>query len=448
MLGMERLIWRAQQASRAEVVGWAAMNYIERREAGGQSNKKPFNTEQKGKTMEKYAEMWKSVMAYIWRSSQYEGIVAGDNNNKNKDNKDNEDDEDNNSSSSRSGSSSGRDGEDRCSTIEHGIIEGEESEDQDGKDNAKAAIRGSRPGWVFMEKQQEAFEQMSEEAHACIAHKQEPPHTDELEQSILELIIALLDHKVKDDEYTNAFYSGLAILGIDQEQGWRTALVYTPRLSAVVTVARMLVLYRAHCQRREDIGRRQERYKESKAMAEARATSHFDRVQAMVDRFMTIVSHGGQPRPMDAILRLRAYGKAIRANTNADGVVDWQGDTLLYGHVSLSMGALRGMVHGLLDETRRQLREEILMLPTRPGGRARGPEGIVIGEEELDVAGEGAVEEWPVIDWSRLVDNAAELKGGWNFTQDPRNKEALGGGVDGKTWLVRRIIGIRQLHNK
>ena len=36
---------------------------------------------------------------------------------------------------------------------------------------------------------------------------------------------------------------------------------------------------------------------------------------------------------MDSVLRLWAYGKAIRANTNADGVVDWHGDELLLGYV-------------------------------------------------------------------------------------------------------------------
>ena len=65
LLAVERVIWRAQKASQAEVVGSAAVNYIERREAGGESNEKPFNAGQKGQTMIKYSEVWKSVMAYI-----------------------------------------------------------------------------------------------------------------------------------------------------------------------------------------------------------------------------------------------------------------------------------------------------------------------------------------------------------------------------------------------
>ena len=67
---------------------------------------------------------------------------------------------------------------------------------------------------------------------------------------------------------------------------------------------------------------------------------------------MTIVAYDGRPSPMDSILRLRAYGKAIRANTNADGVVDWHGDALLIGHIRFEMAALRAMIHGLLYAAR------------------------------------------------------------------------------------------------
>ncbi|KAK4220398.1 hypothetical protein QBC38DRAFT_330062, partial [Podospora fimiseda] len=69
LLAVERVIWRAQRVSRVDVVGSAAINYISRREAGGDSNEKPFHAEQKGQTMERYTESWKSVVAYIWRTA-------------------------------------------------------------------------------------------------------------------------------------------------------------------------------------------------------------------------------------------------------------------------------------------------------------------------------------------------------------------------------------------
>jgi hypothetical protein len=45
LLAVSRVIWRAQRASRVEVVGSAAINYVERREAGGQTDEKPFATQ-------------------------------------------------------------------------------------------------------------------------------------------------------------------------------------------------------------------------------------------------------------------------------------------------------------------------------------------------------------------------------------------------------------------
>ncbi|KAK3314426.1 hypothetical protein B0H66DRAFT_504442 [Apodospora peruviana] len=97
----------------------------------------------------------------------------------------------------------------------------------------------------------------------------------------------------------------------------------------------------------------------------------------MVRGFMTIVAFDGQPSPVDSILQLRAYGKAIRANTNADGVVDWHGDELLYGHVQFSMASLRMMIHGLLHSARVQLRQEVLLLKTDSEGEAvEGAEGM------------------------------------------------------------------------
>jgi hypothetical protein len=62
---VETVIWKAQQASRASVVGFAAMNYINRREMGNNTNEKPFNARQTGKTIVKYSNWWLEVVRYI-----------------------------------------------------------------------------------------------------------------------------------------------------------------------------------------------------------------------------------------------------------------------------------------------------------------------------------------------------------------------------------------------
>ena len=426
LLAVERVIWRAQKASQVEVVGSAAVHYIERREAGGESNEKPFNAGQKGQTMAKYSEAWKSVMAYIWRTRHLEPVE--------------------------------REGE----GVEERSERQEEEEEEEGEGDDTAAgdgqeqetgIRGRRPAYDFTANQAKTFEQVRTAAYATTGsdrgHHDEGSETGgarasaspgpsssadrddtgELEGRVLDFFIALLDHDIGDNEFQNGLYSGLAVLGIQPEHGWRSALVYTPVLSAVVTVARMFVLYKAKRAREAEIRRRRYAAGESEAQARQRARSHFDRVREMVRRFMTIIAYDGRPSPMDSVLRLRAYGKAIRANTNADGVVDWHGDELLLGHVQFSMASLRAMIHGLLHSARAHLRRSVLLLD--------------VDEEGEPVAGAA----WPAIRWERLVDNAAETRTGWSFVEDPRNGEAFGR-VDGKTWLAGRVAGEARLRGE
>ncbi|KAK4096687.1 hypothetical protein N658DRAFT_388597, partial [Parathielavia hyrcaniae] len=180
-------------ASQAEVVGSAAVHYIERREAGGSSNEKPFNAGQKGATMAKYSTVWASVMAYIWRTWHFEPV------------------EEPRVRASAYAATGGRDG-------------GETGSETGSK-------TGSEMGGA------------------------DKDDTSELEGHVLDFFIELLDHDIGDNEYQNALYSGLAVLGIQTGHGWRSALVYTPVLSAVVTVARMLVLYKAKRAREDEIRR-------------------------------------------------------------------------------------------------------------------------------------------------------------------------------------------------
>jgi len=134
--------------------------------------------------------------------------------------------------------------------------------------------------------------------------------TEALEGHVLQLMLALLDHVLGDNEYTSALISSMAVLGISADDGWLGALVYTPKQSAVIAIARMLVLYRSTQMRQEAV---QELIEEGWGAedAAAMAPSHFDFVQEMAQRFMTLTEYDGKPTPMDTILRLRAFGFKI-----------------------------------------------------------------------------------------------------------------------------------------
>ncbi|KAK3318925.1 hypothetical protein B0H66DRAFT_623161 [Apodospora peruviana] len=118
---------------------------------------------------------------------------------------------------------------------------------------------------------------------------------------------------------TQRIIQRLAIFGIEVALRWRSALIYTPQLSAIVTVVHMFVLFKATQDRRAHIEQRRQATGKSKPEAGRKTQGNFHRVWRMVQKFMAIVEYNGPPSPMDSILRLRAYLKAILANTDTDG---------------------------------------------------------------------------------------------------------------------------------
>ena len=213
----------------------------------------------------------------------------------------------------------------------------------------------------------------------------------DVQRACLQFCYELLRERITRKEYDSAIVCALAVLGV-KEQGWRGPDEYPPILSAMVKVSRFLVVQQGL---------------ELEA-GENPASNEFvgclTWVQRMMDEFMVRGSHG----PMQWILDLRTYGMKIYFNTTADGHIDWDKDTVLYKKIQFSMADFRGMVHGLVAETRRLLREELTLTP----------------DEEL-----------PAIPWRDLRDNPVNQQAGWNFTQDERNRFP----VDGVWWLFNRI---------
>jgi len=56
----------------------------------------------------------------------------------------------------------------------------------------------------------------------------------------------MFDHELKDYEFESGVISALAVIGIIRPKGgYIAAINYTPKLSAVVTVLRGIVVYKA-----------------------------------------------------------------------------------------------------------------------------------------------------------------------------------------------------------
>ncbi|KAK4220457.1 hypothetical protein QBC38DRAFT_494337 [Podospora fimiseda] len=149
LLAVERVIWRAQRVSHVDVVGSAAINYISRREAGGDSNEKPFHAEQKGQTMERYTVSWKSVVAYIWRTSHLSPPDATEPVKP--------------TASTVDWETNGEMEEDKETTMDM----------ESGYDNARAGqgesrTRKQRPGYHFNAYQAEVWDRLQDVAYECI----------------------------------------------------------------------------------------------------------------------------------------------------------------------------------------------------------------------------------------------------------------------------------------
>ncbi|TQV97388.1 hypothetical protein IF1G_04628 [Cordyceps javanica] len=63
----------------------------------------------------------------------------------------------------------------------------------------------------------------------------------------------MLDHALGDHQYDSVLISALAVIGVRDDGGWQSALDYTLVLSAVIKVARILVLYHVYNERQAKV---------------------------------------------------------------------------------------------------------------------------------------------------------------------------------------------------
>lgn len=247
---------------------------------------------------------------------------------------------------------------------------------------------------------------------------------EQIQKRVLDFCIALLDHPIGDNEYESAIISGLAALGIREEDNkWYDAEDYTPKYSAVIKLARLMVVEKAYRQRLESIKFHQSRGMDY-AAAKKKTVSMFQSINRMIDKYMTMAHSGRNPTPMHWIFHSRTYGFKIRYTTTAKGVIQWIGDDVLYPGIRFNMSKVRRMVHGVIHEARELLFNELMMVGVNASGD--------IGKK------------CPPIDWDNMVDQPSESRVGWSFLEDERNKFA----ADKQWWLFKRVFEERRLKEK
>jgi len=124
-------------------------------------------------------------------------------------------------------------------------------------------------------------------------------YEEELEWSIVLFWASMLDQELLDDEFQSGFLSAVAVLGLDTEDaGWVSVFNFTPKLAAIVTICKALVVFMAYKQRQDDIDRlKKEGLGETEAQKEA--VSIVEGVHDVVPRLLYLQVYGGLGFPED-----------------------------------------------------------------------------------------------------------------------------------------------------
>ncbi|KAG4427745.1 hypothetical protein IFR05_016773 [Cadophora sp. M221] len=380
------MIQGAQYTTVQEVVGQAALFEVNKKEAK-QETQMPFDSWMDITTVRSYTQVWRQILSYISRAEDTEP-------------------EDRPAyqltSSQAINIQSARDEIRKFQEWKDG--EGKQAKESDDEEGIKH--KG--------ESQEDEEDESDEEIEKIRV----------IQREVLRLCISLLNHPLQDNEYKSAIISGLAILGMKDDGGWLNAEDYTPKYSAVIKLARLMVVQEAYEKKKEAMRRLQENDNEiTEAIAREQTVSYYHLIGKMVKRFMTMANGKRDPTPMQWIFQARSYGLKIKYTTTAEGCIQWIGDTILYQQIRFSMAEVRSMVHGLVREAREVLFKDLMLVDMN-------------SQRQVDST------QMPGIDWNTMVDNPTESRVGWSFLDDERSRFE----VDGKWWLYQRMAKLGADH--
>jgi len=379
---------RIAQETTARRVATSTRQEINRKDIHSEA-KKPFNPYMEADTFKRYSNEFKCIIRYIlrvWKRMNQGQDQAEDEQGESVGSEGSSNDE------SEAGSSNGSVG--------------------NGQATVRRRVPKKLPGFQMTDEQEHrtravmrAIEEAGE-ADEVPGEEDEEWKTGRLDDTnrvILHWCISLFNAEYGGpigDEFNSPVIAALAIVGIRPDGGWVSALSYTPKLSAIVKVFRMMVLQHA--------------WETATDTAGAGAMDVHRNTRGMVEAFMT--THN--PSPMKWIHDVRRYGFRIRMTTMSPGTIQWVGDRLRYRDKEFTRLEFQSMVHSVVDKARGVLMDDVLLL----------------GDE----VEEGIRAMVPVIPWDGLRDNEAEDAVGYYFMEDPRN--AAQWPVDASEWLMRRIF--------
>jgi hypothetical protein len=101
-----------------------------------------------------------------------------------------------------------------------------------------------RPPYELTTQQGDFYDEFEEAVERAVEGVNEGAMDKEkVDRMCLDMVIGMLDDQFKQGHYDSIVLSGLAVMGIREDGGWVDAMDYTTNYSAVIKVARMLVVY-------------------------------------------------------------------------------------------------------------------------------------------------------------------------------------------------------------
>ncbi|KAL3595876.1 hypothetical protein FPOAC2_10246 [Fusarium poae] len=402
---------------------------------------KPFQGLMEPDAWERYKSRWRQLLC-IWK--RYDAWVVTD---------------------TSGGSDVSTDGDD--SSTSSGSSSNSTSSSRSSSPSVIGDSMGPRPPYKMTRQQEEAWNEFNHGVTQVVTGGDiKGRYTPErLQRSCLDAVVQFLDHPFKNgNHYDSIVISALAVMGLGEGGGWMPVVSYTTIYSAVIKVARYLVLYQSILERQGQV--RQLSQWGSKQQAEEDAEGLFQIVRRKVRRFMVRMPEGedAQPSPMNWIINTRTYGMQIRYSTPGSETIDWRGDQIIHGRVRIRMSEISDMLHGLVGEARQTL---LRLTSGRVGAddgddSNNGNDGRDAEEEEEEEEEEEgekeSMQQWPpssdvlpFIPWSKIQDRHGESTLEHSFLRDEENqcwvKKGEGWVRDqietsvsrGKIWLARPL---------
>jgi len=249
--------------------------------------------------------------------------------------------------------------------------------------------------------------------------------------SLLEYILEVFREPLYHSDYNSVLVSFLGCSALKANYMWEDPWTYTKKLSAITTIFK--VVYFVYFSRERSLrveartrsGEREEEaeYAEKSLLELLIQSQSLYLAESSVERLV--------PNAFRWATRLRNYGRTISANSTRPGYISWEGESILYKDIQLSIPQLLGSVSSALSFAQEVLFSDLLFEPLKATNRSISTPYI-----GLEIRYKSTL---PIIPWESLGDDLNSSGIGHSLASLFLDLEP-----SSKSWLIRRITSSQQ----